>query len=85
MAEQLREDNMKVVKSVHYGVIAVSILAIVIFTVLAYDYIKYDLRKNSEPFYYTDYETKNDQAPAKPLPDFIVDKLEPNELEQLKP
>lgn len=25
------------------------------------------------------------ELPAKPLPDFIVDKVEPNELEQLKP
>ncbi len=80
MAGQVKEDNMKVVKLIHYGIIASIFLSIAVFAGLFYVATE---KKEMQPSQH--YTTDSNQGTAKPLPDFIVDKLEPNELEQLKP
>ena len=76
-AQQTQEDNMVVVQGVHYGLIGLTALLFVIAGAIIYFGVQVQSDEQSP--------VSSGQAPTHALPDFIVDTVPNDELEQLKP
>ncbi len=76
------EDDKKIIIKfiIHHSLM--TIFAIIIIAAIGYAYYAINIKKNDVikmPV------SKQSKGAAHPLPDFIIDKIKPDELEQLKP
>ncbi len=69
-------------KGMHYFLVMFVVMLIVVSVVICGWALYGSVTHSNEPRIEI---SESSELPAKPLPDFIVDKVEPNELEQLKP
>ncbi len=80
--EEDRRDlrNLKMEQTLHYILMSFTCLLIIFSVFFAYKIIKKPSKNTVDtPI------TNNTKGPTKPLPKFIIDKVRPDELEQLKP
>ena len=81
-----KDTGLLIERGVHYLVMLLTI-ALMVFGLLFsyYSIVKRDVNHDAELAAMKENESKDKKGAAKQLPDFIVDKIKPNELGQLKP
>ncbi len=81
-----KDTGLLIERGIHYVVMIFTIGLIVFGIIFAYDtIIRPDTGVNTDVVAMAESENKDKKGVAKQLPDFIVDKMKPDELGQLKP